>query len=156
MNKVIFFAIFSVALSGCSAVLKNSGYSSANLVEEQKCESFSYSLDSVVYWKRFDMMGPFIPLFPSWNDSKSFGLSLKATEGVELNETFCPILKINGVQQEFSSFDGNRTRCSYNLLDGELGETIKLEIEHLDCKPKEIIIEKYEKWDYVPPFMVTV
>jgi|GEM_PF-5894722 len=156
MKRLILFILLSVFLSRCTAVLKNSGYSAENLVNDHQCESFSYNLDSVAYWKRLDIMGPLIPLFPSRRESKTYGLYLKAGEGVELDNTFCPTLKINGEKQVFDSFTIERGRCSYNLLEAELGEEIKLEVEHSNCESLEINLEKYKKWDYVPPFMLTV
>ncbi len=154
--KKVPFIILIFALLSCSAVIKNSGYSSKELIKDQQCKDFSFNFDSVAYGRRFDMMGPFIPIFPSWSDSKSFGLSLKAAEDVKLNDTDCPVIRINGVQQELRFFDEQRKRCSFQLSELDKGDSIELEVKHPSCEPKKIMLEKYENWDYVPPFMVTV
>lgn len=155
MKKITLLTIL-LLLSGCTAVLKNSGYSSEELVKEQDCGNFSFTLDSVVYWKRFDMMGPIIPIFPSWSSSSTFGLSLKGASDVRLNNSYCPQIRIDGLKQELKSFDEQRSRCSYSLDEIDLDKTLKLETDHPSCGVKEIILEEYEKWDYIPPFMVTV
>lgn len=156
MKRVEFLMFVPFFLGGCTAVLKNSGYSSKDLVSDQECRGFSYTLDSVAYWKRFDMMGPLIPLFPSWNGSKNYGLTLKVNADSELDGTYCPVLIINGVNLQYLSFDFQRKRCAYHLEEVEGEDAIELEVKHPECETKKIILEKYEKWDYVPPFMVTV